>query len=301
MESPGVQIRATQSPAPTRRSPTAAPQAAADSAPYHLTGRIHSSPTFDLFRAATNGDLGPGCYILKTPRPNLAGREAATAMLRREATMAATVRHPNLNCVLSADVQSPEPYLLLPYRDGISLRQLLHSSGTPISVSRALSIVRQVAEALAALHAAGWLHGQVRPEHILLSPQGGVTLIDLTLARRLETAECTVTAPTTSAAIYTPPETTLANRRLTAAAEIYSLGIVLFEILTGHPPFAGRSPSELHAQHRREAIPDIRALRSGVSLETAHLLRLMLAKEAFRRPTDSELLRWLADEEIVSL
>jgi serine/threonine protein kinase len=298
MKSPGVQLRATQAPAPPWRAPT--PASHTDSAPYHLTRRLHSSHTFDLFRAAANGDLGPGCYILKTPRPNLAAHEVATAMLHREATVTTTVKHPSLNCVLSADVQSPEPYLLLPYRDGISLRQLLQSSPIRIPVSRALSIVRQAVEALAALHAAGWLHGQVRPEHILLSPQGGVILIDLTLARRLETAECTATAPTISAAIYAPPETAL-NPRLTAAAEIYSLGIVLFEILAGSPPFVGRSPSELLAQHRRDAIPDIRALRSDISLETVHLLRLMLAKEPLRRPTDSDLLRWLADEEIASL
>lgn len=270
-------------------------------ASYYLSRRLHSGQTFELFRAAATGDLGPGCYILKTARPNLAVPDVATAMLRREALITTTLKHPNLNCVLSADVQAPEPYLLLPYHDGLSLRQLLQKSPIRITVSRVLSIVRQTAEGLAALHAAGWLHGQVRPEHILLSPQGGVTLIDFTLVRRLETPESNAIAPTTSSATYSPPETALANSRLTAAADIYSLGIVLFEVLTGQPPFAGRSLSELLAHHRRDTVPDVRAPRSDVSLETAHLLRLMLAKEPLRRPNDNELLRWLTDLEIASL
>src|SRR5205807_1385199 len=102
---------------------------------------------------------------------------------------------------------------------------------TFVSVSRALNIIRQVAEALAALHCAGWLHGQLRPEHILLSPSGQVTLIDLTLARRLETVECESAAVATVNATYAAPEMTSGNRRLGIAADIYSLGIVLYEAL----------------------------------------------------------------------
>src|SRR4051794_27815275 len=179
-----------------RSSNYASPRAALASDPenqvgrYWLTRRVHGGGALELFRAAASGDLGPGGYILK--RTSVRGRspEIAAAMLQREATVAATVEHPNLNCILAAHLDAPRPHLLLPFRDGLSLRQFLDSSNGRFSVSRALNLARQVAQALAAMHAAGWLHGQLRPEHVLLSPQAHVVVIDLTLARRLDTHEC---------------------------------------------------------------------------------------------------------------
>jgi serine/threonine protein kinase len=269
-------------------------------APYRLTRRVHNGGVFDLFRAAARGDAGPGCYVLKRPR-DVDWREIAVARLRREATVAAAVQHPTLACVLAAETGCAKPYSLLPFRDGVSLRRMLSLSHAFISVSRALNIIRQVAEALAVLHIAGWLHGRVRPEHVLLSPLGNATLIDLTLARRLETAECDSGHVLANDAAYTAPETTVHGRRLSSAADIYSLGIVLYEVLAGRPPFEGSSLREMLAKHRREAIPDIRAARADVTLELVHLLRLMLAKESLRRPTDGELVRWLAELEIAAL
>jgi len=254
-----------------------------------------------LFRAAAKGELGPGCYVLKTPRRNVIQHDVATAMLRREALVAAAVRHPNLNCVLAADTESPAPYLLMPFRDGVSFRQLLRSSNTFVFVSRALGIVRQVAEALASLHGAGWLHGQVRPEHVLLSPNGQVTLIDLTLARRLETGECDADAAGALHATYAAPETGAMKHRLGSVTDTYSMGILLYELLAGRAPFEGSSPQEVLHQHRRDAAADIRGVRPDVSIEVAHLLRLMLAKEPLRRPNDCELIRWLAELEIAAL
>jgi serine/threonine protein kinase len=271
-----------------------------EAAPYRLTRQIHRGGVFDLFRAAARDSAGPGCYLVKRPRDG-SGAEIAAAMLRREAIVAAAVQHPNLTCALAAEMCATKPYLLLPFRDGASLRQVLNLSGSFISVSRALSIVRQVAEALAALHGAGWLHGQVRPDHVLLSPQGQATVIDLTRARRLETAECDAGDCGASAAAYAAPENIVSNWRLTLAADVYSLGIVLYEVLSGLPPFECSSPRELMEKHRREAVPDLRETRPDVTLEVANLLRLMLAKEALRRPTDTELVRWLAELEIAAL
>jgi serine/threonine protein kinase len=265
-----------------------------------LTRRLHRGGTFDLFRAAANSDLGPGCYVVKTPRKKSSPTMAA-ARLCREASVMMAVRHPNLNCVLAADTQTAEPYLLLPFHDGVSLRELLRSPAAGLPLSRVLQIMRQLAAALAALHSAGWLHSQVRPEHIFLSPQGQTTLLDLTLARRLDTPECDVAAGLPIDAIYAAPEFGCRSSRVASAADTYSVGIVLYEVLAGRPPFVGSSREEVLNQHRRDAASDVRALRPDVSLELAHLLRLMLAKEPLRRPTDGELLRWLAELEIAAL
>ena len=271
-----------------------------NTAHYCLTRRLHVGATFELFRAAVAGELGPGCYVVKKLKAG-DSTGVAVAMLSREAIAAQSVQHPNLSCVLATETKSAAPYLLLPYRDGISLRQLLKSRVEQVSVSRALNVARQVAEALAAMHSAGWLHGQLRPEHVLLSPGGAATLIDLTHARKLDTSECDWAASAMSDAVYAAPESSTRNRRVTAAADTYSLGIVLYEILIGRPPFAGSSLGERQNKHRLEAIPDLRAERPDVSPELAQLLRLILAKEPLRRPSDSDLFRWLAELEIASL
>jgi serine/threonine protein kinase len=299
MQPQAVVVGARQATASTLRAPRSATEID-EVAPYRLRRRIHCGSVFDLFRAATRRDGGPGCYVVKRSGDG-ASPEMAAAMLRREATVAAAVQHPNLTCVLAAEKCCATPYLLLPFRDGVSLRQMLAFSDGFISVSRALNITRQVAEALAALHAAGWLHCQVRPEHLLLSPQGQATLIDLTQARRLDTAECDSGDAAVIDARHAAPEMGRRGRRLNSAADVYSLGVVLYELLSGRPPFKCASAGELMEKHRCEAIPDIRAARPDLSLELAHLLRLMLAKEALRRPTDDELVRWLAELEIAAL
>jgi len=281
----------------------------AQSFPWFLTRRLHCAGKLALFRASANTDRGPGCYLLKTLKSETARGHFERALLRREAAVASTVKHPNLICILAADHDAPRPYSLLPYREGVSLRNLLqqlaprgtYSPPALLSIPRVLGIARQTAEALAAMHHAGWLHGQVRPEHVVLSPQGHATLIDLTMARRLESLECEFKESHLLAAVYSPPEMSMTRQPISLMADTYSLGIVLHEALTGQPPFTESSPRKLLARHQTEAPPDIRQLRPGIALEVVKLLRLMLAKDPSRRPTDSQLLRWLAELEIASL
>jgi serine/threonine-protein kinase len=256
-----------------------------------------------LFRAAAANELGPGCYVLKTTAA--ADDPVTHAMLHREHLVSREVRHPNLGSVLVADFNAPQPLLVLPYLEGISLRRLIAASAAAprlLSAAYALMLVRQLAEALAALHAAGWLHGQIRPEHVIVSPHAHATLIDHTLTRRLESDECDRgAAEDNRAATYAAPESFSSRHRLTAAADTYSLGIVLFELLAGQPPFAVQTLRQLAACHQRQVPPDLRQIRLGLSHEVAELVRRMLAKEPLRRPSDEQLIRWLTELEIAEL
>lgn len=229
------------------------------------------------------------------------------ALLKREAAVATEVGHAELVSVLAWDWFACEPHLVLPYLDGITLRRLLDrrlqsalSPGAGPALSRALSIVRQVAAALGALHSAGWLHGQVGPRHVIVSPQGHATLIDLTKCRRLASGECEMDGLLPAAPEYAAPEM-FSRSRLTAVADVYSLGVLLFEAIAGRLPFAAKSPQGWAAAHRREAPPDVRAIRPDASLEVREVLRRMLAKEPLRRPTAEQVVNWLAELEIEEL
>jgi eukaryotic-like serine/threonine-protein kinase len=267
---------------------------------WQLTRIIARGARTDVFRARlAESDLGPGCYAVKAPRRE--GDVVAAAMLRRETIVGREVEHPNLVSVLAAG----DGYVVLPYLEGITLRRWLgHVAAQqrmPIAVVTALSVARQVAGALAAMHDAGWLHGQVQPEHAIVSPQGQATLIDLTQARRLESGECDVGGDDSVVAMYAAPEWSSSRGRLSAAADTYALGAILFELLTGQPPFTGRSAREVVAMHRTAAPPNLRRLRPETSLECAELVRRMLAKDPLRRPSDEEIVRWLAEIEIAEL
>src|SRR5262249_52863079 len=155
-------------------------------------------------------------------------------------------------------------------------------------------------EALAALHEAGWLHGQVRPEHIVVSPQGQATLIDLTEARQLETAECDAGEMPARAAAHAAPESFSPRGRVTVASDIYSLGVLLYESLARRP-FEAADVRQMARQHRLSLPPDIRRLSMQVSAAVAELLHRMLAKEPLRRPSAADLVRWLTELEIEAL
>jgi len=212
--------------------------------------------------------------------------------------VAAAVNHVHLVSIVATGREISHPYLVLPYLEGIALRHLHFAS---VNITFALGIARQVAAALATLHAAGWLHSQLRPEHVIVSPQGHATLIDLTEARRLESIECNVDDLLLVSPIYAAPEIASRGCRLDAAADVYALGVLLYEAVAGRPPFTGCSPRQLLRCHRTDSPPDIQQFRLEAPRGVNELLQRMLAKEPLRRPSAAQVVRWLAELEIEAL
>jgi serine/threonine-protein kinase len=141
-----------------------------------------------------------------------------------------------------------------------------------------------VAEALEALHAAGWMHGDLKPGNVFLSPGGHVTLLDLGFARRCDETGSAVDRLLTGTCNYMAPELITSALGADIRSDIYSLGVVLFELLAGRLPFTGGSLTELTEQHRRCRPPDLRRLAPQLAGGVVQLVQQMLAKDPLRRP-----------------
>jgi serine/threonine-protein kinase len=218
-------------------------------------------------------------------------------MLRREALLGREIAHPHVIAVLGAHLKMAPHYLTLPFLGGCTLADAL-AGARPLPVPFALWLGRQTAEGLAALHQAGWLHGDVKPANLHVAPTGHVTVLDLGLAQPLKSAAAPCERAFAGSVAYAAPETFCASHIPTGACDAYSLGVVLFEAMTGRLPFASENSQQVAAAHLTESPPDVRSLAPQVPGRVARVVRRMLAKDPLRRPTSVECVELLAALEI---
>ena len=240
-------------------------------------------------------------YAVKVLRERWQDSAAALDCFYREVTVGRELSHPNLVSILSARLSEPPAYLVMPYLPGSTLAARL-SRGQRLGPSTALWTARQVAQALAAMHAAGWCHLDVKPSNVFVSAAGHVTLLDLGFARKLDEATCVVDRPLLGTLKYIAPELLTSYASADRRSDIYSLGVMLFEMLAGRLPFNGESVGELVTQHRQRLPKDIRGLAPQLPPGLGRLLRHMLAKDPLRRPQTAEsLVQRLVSLEIETL
>ncbi|SDT25423.1 diguanylate cyclase [Actinoplanes derwentensis] len=167
------------------------------------------------------------------------------ARLRREATWMAACRHPGLPEVYDTGETDGQPYLVMEFVAGDRLGDLLRSG--PLAPERAAAIAADIAEALTVLHVTGVVHRDIKPDNIIVGPDGAARLVDLGFATWSGQQSGEAVAGTLT---YAPPEQNgTLQRPVDARSDLYALGIVLYESLTGHPPFQASDAGELLRQH----------------------------------------------------
>jgi eukaryotic-like serine/threonine-protein kinase len=204
------------------------------------------------------------------------------ARFKREARAAAALSHPNAVTVYDAGADGATRFIVMEYVEGRSLAQILRDEGR-LEPERAARITEQVADALAAAHAAGIIHRDIKPGNVMVSAQDHVKVLDFGIARTRDAVTLTQTASVMGTAPYMSPEQAM-GRPADARSDIYSLGCVLYEMLTGKPPFMADVPAAVLHQHVSVEATPPSAANPDVPPALDALVIQMLAKDPEERP-----------------
>ncbi|HEX9081507.1 MAG TPA: serine/threonine-protein kinase, partial [Holophagaceae bacterium] len=201
--------------------------------------------------------------------------------------------HPKLVRILDPGPDEGTPYLAMEHVKGCSLEERLKRQGA-LPLAEACAIGRDVAEAMAYAHAHGVVHRDLKPGNILLT-EAGARVTDLGIARVMDAATVTTTYAFLGTPLYAAPESQL-KTHVGPAADRYSLGVILFHLLAGEPPFQGETPFQILDRHRAAVPPDLATLRPDVPPHLAALVMGLLAKDPDQRPDDAAIVQILSEE-----
>jgi eukaryotic-like serine/threonine-protein kinase len=259
---------------------------------YELDGIVGRGGMAEVYRAR---DIRLDRIVaIKTLRADLARDQIFQARFRREAQSAASLNHPNIVAVYDTgeDMATgvPVPYIVMEFVDGRTVRDLLQE-GHRLLPDRSLEIIDGVLRALDYSHQAGIVHRDIKPGNVMVTRNGDVKVMDFGIARAMSDAQATMTqtAQVIGTAQYLSPEQAR-GERVDSRSDLYSAGCLLYELLTGRPPFTGDSPVAIAYQHVREnPIPPSQVDPDVPAWADAIVLKAMAKSPADRYQTAADL------------
>ena len=259
---------------------------------YELDGVVGRGGMAEVYRAR---DIRLDRIVaIKTLRADLARDQIFQARFRREAQSAASLNHPSIVAVYDTgeDMATglPVPYIVMEYVDGRTVREMLQD-GHRLLPERLLEIIDGVLRALDYSHQAGIVHRDIKPGNVMVTRNGDVKVMDFGIARAMSDAQATMTqtAQVIGTAQYLSPEQAR-GERVDSRSDLYSTGCLLYELLTGRPPFTGDSPVAIAYQHVREnPIPPSRVDPDVPPWADAIVLKAMAKSPADRYQTAADM------------
>src|SRR6476619_7170776 len=222
---------------------------------------------------------------IKVLPPELAFRSEIKTRFLREAETAAQLNHPNIVDIYAVDEVEGTVYFVMAYSTGDNLAKRLHDHGT-LSIDETRRTLRDVADALAYAHERGVIHRDIKPDNILIDQQSGRPMVtDFGIARAISEGDSRLTA--TGIAIGTPtymsPEQAAGERTIDGRSDLYSLGILGYQMLTGEPPFIANSTPAILVKHISERPTPVEQRRADVPADLANVIMTLLEKDPAHR------------------
>ncbi|GAA1693275.1 Stk1 family PASTA domain-containing Ser/Thr kinase [Microcella alkalica] len=252
---------------------------------YHVRSRIARGGMATVY-LATDQRL-ERLVAVKIMHGHLADDSQFTARFIQEARSAARLAHPNVVNVFDQGQDAESAYLVMEYLPGITLRELLQEYGA-LTPQQTLDIVEAIVSGLSAAHKAGIVHRDLKPENVLLADDGRIKIGDFGLARAASAATAAGAALLGTIAYLSPELVTrgIADTR----SDIYAVGIMMFEMLTGEQPFKGEQPMQIAFQHANDTVPAPSTANPSVPAELDELVLWATARDPEHRPADARVL-----------
>jgi serine/threonine-protein kinase len=256
---------------------------------FRLEERVGSGGMSTVYRAFD--ETLERWVAIKLLQADIRGDDDSIERFRREARAVARLNHPHVVTVIDAGEDDGAPYIVFEYVAGETLKDRIRRMGQRLPITEALAYAIEIARALEAAHGELLVHRDVKPQNVLLDNEGRAKVTDFGIARSLEGEGLTQAGRVLGTTDYVSPEQAL-GQEVTQQSDIYSLGIVLYEMLTGEVPYKADAPVAVAMKHVREPMPDVRRARREVSAVTASIVDRATSKETKHRYlTIAEMLR----------
>jgi serine/threonine protein kinase len=232
---------------------------------------------------------------IKALNPSLTHETDLRLRFQNEARIQARLYHPNIVCLFEYIEQDDGSYIVMEFAPGKTLKDILVSSGH-LPENRAVNILAQIMNALAYAHSLEVLHRDIKPSNIMIGSDDWVKVMDFGIARVMGSAHLTGTGLKVGTLYYMSPEQIITPRDVDLRSDIYSAGIVMYEMLTGRLPFGMADNSEYRIQKEivENKLPDPRVYNPKISASLVNLIIRMTAKDPNRRPDVSSILASLS-------
>ena len=254
---------------------------------YALEALVGSGGMADVYRA--KDQLLERTVAVKILHQQYENDTEFITRFQREAKAAARITHPNIVNVYDVGVAEGRHYIVMEYVPGRTLKERIKEEG-PVPVPQALQIARQIAGALAQAHANNLVHCDIKPHNILVMPDGNVKVADFGIARAVTESTMTYNDNIMGSVHYFSPEQARGTM-ITPKSDVYSLGVLLYEMLSGRIPFDGNTAVSIARKHLEEDPQPLHMIAPGIPPVVEALVTRMMAKDPAQRPDSSMLVQ----------
>ena len=246
---------------------------------YQILSLIGQGGMADVYRAKDK--ILDRVVAIKVLRSKLSEDPMVLVRFQREASAASRLSHPNVVDIYDVGEYEGMHYIVMEYVRGRTLKQLIMQRGA-LNFTEALDIMKQLVGAVIAAHQKNIIHRDIKPQNVLIKDDGTIKITDFGIAVASDSVQLTLNNAVMGSAHYLAPETAQ-GKEPTEQVDIYSLGIVFYELLTGTVPFKGQTPTEIAIQHLRVSMPYVRDFNPSIPQSVENIILKATAKDPLER------------------